>query len=123
MNKKVFYKLPEWFIRWLTSKDILEKYRDNMFNHPMCFPMDIRYPRNFIDSAFIWCDTPEGEDFWWGINSKYRDERPWETPIRGDSSCPTPGTDKIPRKELPPSDNFTPKLPCMDTSKLNIKLF
>lgn len=64
------YKLPDYFIDFLKSQNILNKYIDN-FNVDFGFFESQMYEADLINSAFEWSETKEGRDFWVRIHYKW----------------------------------------------------
>ena len=60
--------------QYLKDNNILEQYKTNVKNdNSIDDEEDYSDDSNFIDSSFIWSDTPEGHDFWSDHDNKSED--------------------------------------------------
>lgn len=71
------YETPKWalplFFHWLRKEKCLLNYLNN-FDTKFFITSTWRFvtPSEFIDSAFEWRRTSEGEDFWINLSSKWK---------------------------------------------------
>lgn len=65
-EKRIFYN-------WLRKRNLLETYIQRRIEDP--FPSDpkiLRTGANFIIDGLYWIHTPEGFDFWFHLDMKWR---------------------------------------------------
>lgn len=65
-EKRIFYN-------WLRRKNLLEVYLQRHAEDPFPSPdKELRKGANFIIKGLFWIDTPEGFDFWFHLDMKWR---------------------------------------------------
>ena len=65
-EKRIFYN-------WLRRKNLLEIYKQRHVEDPCPFsPIELRKGHNFIFKGLYWNGTPEGFDFWFHLDMKWR---------------------------------------------------
>lgn len=65
-EKRIFYN-------WLRRKNLLEVYKQRHVEDPYpSSPKTLRKGDNFIFNGLFWFDTPEGFDFWFHLDMKWR---------------------------------------------------
>ena len=68
----------EKVLNWFESKGLLNYLYRNIRYNPISYSYlsakDIffRNPRAFLENAFWWSDSPQGETFWEDINEEYQ---------------------------------------------------
>jgi len=61
--------IPIEFAAFLLKEGVLEKYIVNLHPHECSYIEEGK--KDWVSSAFVFCDTPEGHDFWFDINVKW----------------------------------------------------
>ena len=65
-EKRIFYN-------WLRKRNLLEVYKQRHMEDPLpSYPELLRKGANFILHGLYWVDTPEGFDFWFHLDMKWR---------------------------------------------------
>ena len=65
-EKRIFYN-------WLRRKNLLEIYKQRHKEDPYpSHPYTLRMGDNFLFRGLSWADTPEGFEFWFHLDMKWR---------------------------------------------------
>lgn len=73
--------VKELFKNFLNENGVYEAFNSNCEDiYPMSISKDedewfsnYNYPYEFISNSFIWKDTPEGQEFWLGLNNSWKE--------------------------------------------------